>query len=197
MEHTIQRVTKGNASLKEFTNMYRSYIKWADRPSRKLYWSLHEESKMVGVFALSSAFTFPGVIKEYMAERSIVFNEVGNNIIYCLKGQEDRNAGTKFLKLCRLDAKLWWRERYADELKLMQTFILPTREDGDPRPRIGAVYKADNWTFLGMTKGETQGVRSLYGEDREKYKDDPRMEIRRFQNGETKYLLREYRKTEE
>lgn len=186
--HTIDRVTakKQRQAARQFVDAYHSYIKWADRPSRKLYWVLFEDARMVGVFGLGSAFARPSPVAEYMKQNKLGFNEVGNNIVYCLSGHSDRNAGTKFLALLRRDAVRWWRERYGDDLRALQTFILP--------PRTGAVYKADNWDQLGTTTGgKTMTVRTLYGEDREKH---PRAERRVFRSGEVKYLLREFRETE-
>lgn len=176
-------------ALKDFVNAHHSYIKWADRPSRKMYWGLYEDDKLVGCFGLASAYDRPKAVKEFMATHGIAFNEIGNNIVYCLYGYNSQNVGTQFLKLVRHDARLWWKERYGDDLKALQTFILP--------PRSGALYKADNWEQLGSTTGgSTIKVRTLYGEDREKYKDSPNLEIRKFNSGEIKYLLREHHITE-
>jgi len=120
-----------------------------------------------------------------MKDHGILFNEMGNNTVYCLSGHEDRNAGTKLLALLRRDAALWWCERYGDTLKALQTFILP--------PRTGAMYRADNWTQLGQTTGgKTMTMRTLYGANREKH---PEAEVRTFKSGEVKYLLREFRDT--
>ncbi len=171
---------------KEFINTYHSYIKWADRPSRKLYWNLYESNIMVGVFALGSAFSKPKAIMEYMKKHDLEFNNIANNIVFCLANQQNKNAGTTLLKLCRQDAIKWWYERYGDKLKAFQTFILP--------PRTGAIYKADNWQQLGMTSGgKTMTTRTLYGEEREKH---PEAEIRTFKSGEIKYILREFKETE-
>ena len=191
MNHHVKRVTR-TSEIREFTDQYHSYIKWADRPSRKMYYSLHEDDRMVGVFALASGFVRPKVIQDFLKQHKIAFNEVANNIVFCLAGQTDRNAGTKFLKLCRTDAKAWWKERYDDELKLMQTFVLPGRVEST-LPRVGAVYKADNWLNLGITKGETLITRTLYTpEERAAH---PNAEVRRFKNGEVKYIHREFSTT--
>jgi len=181
MEHTIDRVTTTELRyiIKQFIDKYHSYIKYADRPSRKMYWALYEEETLVGVFGLASAFSNPKAIKDWMTSNNILFNELGNNIVFCLYGNLDRNAGTKFLKLIRKDAVVWWKERYGDTLKALQCFVLP--------PRIGAVYKADNWVCLGETSGNVQKVKTLYGEDRSKYNN---VEIRTFKSGEVKYLYR-------
>lgn len=188
LDYTIKRIetTEERAKAKAFVDTNHSYIDWADRPSRKCYWTLFEEGRMVGVFGLGSAFAKPKAIAKFMKENEIAFNEMGNNIVYCLHGHNDRNAGSKLLAMLRRDAVLWWKERYGDTLKAIQTFILP--------PRNGAVYKADNWAQLGTTTGgTTQSMRTLYGADREAH---PEAEVRMFKSGEVKYLLREFRETE-
>lgn len=72
--------------------------------------------------------------------------------------------------------------RYGDESRLVQTFILP--------PRTGAVYKADNWTCLGMTKGEAEVTRTIYDGEAA-----PGAEVRTFGNGEVKTLVRSFVQT--
>lgn len=183
-KHRIERITSTEQRVvaKRFVDSNHSYIKWSDRPSRKLYWMLFEDSQVVGVWGLASAFGWPADVKEFMKKHSISFNELGNNIVYCLSGHKDRNAGTKFLKLLRRDAKVWWKERYGDELKALQCFVLP--------PRSGAMYKADNWSMIGVTAGKSLVMRTLYGKDREELKKG--VEVRTFKSGEVKYLLREF-----
>ena len=167
---------------KDFINSYHSYIKWADRPSRKLYWLLYENTNLIGVFGLGSAFAAPKLISDFMKQNKIGFNELGNNIVFCLHGTDNKNAGTIFLKLIRYDAKLWWQSKYKNSLKAIQTFILP--------PRTGAVYKADNWKLLGNTTGgKTMKVRTIKRSDIGNYS---KLEKRIFKSGEIKYLLREW-----
>jgi len=186
--HSVKRIeTKTDRSIaSEFVNANHSYIKWADRPSRKMYWLLLEDARVVGVFGLGSAFARPKAIAAYMESNGIKFNELANNIVYCLAGHTDKNAGTKLLSIVRRDAEVWWRERYGDTLKAFQTFILP--------PRTGAVYKADNWTQLGSTTGgKAQSCKTLYGADRDAH---PEAEVRTFKGGEVRYLLRTWTTTE-
>jgi len=178
--------------MREFINTYHSYIKYSDRPSRKLYWLLYENDKIVGVFGLGSAFSRPKPIKDFMIQHNIKFNEMANNIVFCMANNNDRNAGTKLLSLVRRDAILWWYERYQDRLKCFQTFVLP--------PRKGTIYKADNWIQLGSTTGGmTQSVKTIpkkkYEENKEYY-DKLNIEIRQFNNGQIRYLIREFQKTE-
>jgi hypothetical protein len=189
-EYRIERVedTETRRIMKDFINYNHSYINFADRPSRKLYWMLHENENLVGVFGLGSAFSHPKAVKNFMKVNNLEFNNIANNIVYCLSYHQNKNAGSKLLSLVRKDAIKWWHERYGDRLIAFQTFVLPSSN------RTGAIYKADNWICLGETSGgKTQKTRTLYGEDREKY---PNAEIRTFKSGETKYILREFTETE-
>ena len=192
MIYHIERITTTPQRniMKSFINEYHSYINYADRPSRKIYWMLYENNERVGIFGLGSCFHRPKAVSNFMESNSIVFNEVANNIVYCLANHKGRNAGSSLLALCRKDAILWWYERYGDILRAFQTFILP--------PRTGAVYKADNWKELGNTTGGrtliTNTIRKVvYDENPDKY---PNIEIRTFKNGQTKYLWRTFKTTE-
>ena len=193
VKYKIEReTTKELRSLgKEFINTYHSYIKWADRPSRKLYWNLYENDIMVGVFALGSAFIRPKIVSDFMISNNLIMSQIANNIVFCMANQKDKNAGTSLLSLVRKDAIKWWYERYGDYLKCFQTFILP--------PRTGAIYKADNWQEIGMTSGYSQKSltirKSEYENNKEKY-DNLGIKEKIFKSGEIRYILNEYQKTD-
>ena len=178
--HTILRATNPELRKqgKEFINTYHSYIKFSDRPSRKLYWNLYENGEMVGVFALGSAFSHSKIVKEYMINNNLQFNEVANNIVYCLANCENKNAGTQLLSLVRKDAIKWWYERYGDYLKAFQTFILP--------PRIGAIYKADNWNLIGETIGNSQKTKNIRPDKIDQYKN---VQKKTFKDGRVEYCI--------
>lgn len=128
---------------------------------------------------MASAYTFPKSVKEYMTKYNLQFNDVANNIVYCLTNHKNKNAGTKLLKLCRQDAIKWWHERYGDILKAFQTFILP--------PRTGAVYKADNWEEIGRTTGSSQKTKNIRPNDIEKYDN---VQKTTFSDGRVEYCVR-------
>jgi len=67
-----------------------------------------------------------------------------NNNVYRLVVNE-KNLGTKVLRMFRERIKEDYEEQYKHELVGLITFVEP--------PRTGAIYKADNWTPLGMTQG--------------------------------------------
>ncbi len=186
-QFSISRATTKDKRLlcKLFINHNHSYIKWSDRPSRKLYWLLHENEELVGVFGLGSGFVRPKVISLLMTEKNISFNEIGNNIVFCMSGQIDKNAGSKLLSLVRRDAKKWWKERYGDNLKLLQTFILP--------PRTGSVYKADNWKYIGDTSGVSQITKTIRISN---VNNTDKVITKVFNDGSVRYLTRSMSKTD-
>lgn len=181
MKHSIIRATNSYLlqQCREFIDTYHSYIQYAERPSRKMYYCLMENGTMVGVFALGSCFPQSKDVRQFMKKRDLGFNEVANNIVYCLSGHQDKNAGSKFLSLCRQDAINWWQERYGDELKAFQTFILP--------PRTGAVYKADNWEQIGITSGDSQKSINVTG----RHEEYPKAIKKTFRDGAIGYFIRE------
>ncbi len=67
-----------------------------------------------------------------------------NNNIFRLEIRE-RNLGTQVLKEARKRVKELYKQKYGDDLIGLITFVKP--------PLTGAVYKADNWRFIGYTKG--------------------------------------------
>ena len=190
----IRRAVKADfPTLRMFVNLHHSYIPWRDRPSRKLYWLLYEDQELVGVWGLMSACWGPTCVKSFMKNRGIEYNQMANNSMYCLSEHRDRNAGTKFLKLLRRDAVLWWAERYGDSLKALQTFILP--------PKTGAIYKADNWIMLGKTTGSYDSFKTVPKGEVESYKErglKVREWIAKGENGlpYTKYVVNTQIKTE-
>lgn len=69
-----------------------------------------------------------------------------NNNVYRLIETPIKNCGTQVLKQFRLRVYNDYKIKYDTTLAGLVTFVEP--------PRTGAVYKADNWVYL----GETQGV---------------------------------------
>ena len=67
-----------------------------------------------------------------------------NNNIFRLELRE-KNLGTQILATARKEVKRIYEDRYGDELYGLITFVEP--------PRVGTVYKADNWDFIGFTDG--------------------------------------------
>jgi len=70
--------------------------------------------------------------------------KVLNNNVFRIV-ETGKNFGTQILSLARKRIKQDYRIRYRDSLTGLITFV--------ERPRTGAMYKADNWTYIGETIG--------------------------------------------
>lgn len=106
---------------------------------------------MVGIIAVSGSFLamedrdkFVGWNKE---QRLINNKKTANNLIFCiLPNIKVKNLGSfiisKFVRQVRKD----WKERYGDNLVLMETLV-------DPSKFSGVTYRAAGWVEVGKTKG--------------------------------------------
>ena len=72
---------------------------------------------------------------------------LNNNVYRIVAKTDDKNLGTKILKLFRNTIFEDYYTKYKTNLLGLVTFVEP--------PRTGAIYKADNWEFLGKTQGIT------------------------------------------
>lgn len=98
------------------------------------------------VWAVKSRDNYFGLTKDnkYVALPSII-----NNVVFRLEVSEP-NLGTQVLSMWRKRIAIDWESRYGVAVHGFETFII-----GNDR-RKGALYKADNWTFLGNTAGSSK-----------------------------------------
>jgi len=57
-----------------------------------------------------------------------------------------RNLGSKILSLCHKRLSADWQKRFGHPLLCLETFV-------DPQRFQGTVYRAANWSYLGLTRG--------------------------------------------
>ena len=154
-------VPSQNKIFRELINKYHSYVKYSDVPQRRINYLIFRtsDSKVIGaigisscVLALSVRDNWIGWDKEARLKNS---NMVANNYRFCLvPDNEIKNVGTMALKLLRVEGGKRWKEKYGDDLVMLETFVQPLRDDSDNK-RNGAVYLADNWDMIGKTKGNS------------------------------------------
>ena len=88
-----------------------------------------------------------GITKENRYDKLLTI--MNNNIFKIIshgKDIDDHNIGTKALKVFRKRVKIDYEKKFpGSTLKGLITFVQP--------PRTGSIYVADNWLYLGMTKG--------------------------------------------
>lgn len=106
-------------------------------------------------YALNVTDEFFGINKE---NRIIKNQEIANNHIFRLIVDEP-NLASRCLRILRKVVVKDWKEKYGNDLKGLLTFVEP--------PRKGSCYLADNWKYLGMTKGRGCVQRSGRWEKRE------------------------------
>lgn len=122
---------------------------------RSLNYFIKKDGKEVGIIGVNSPPLNYKKFREYFGtedEKKFVNNNVFRII------ETEKNLGTKVLKMFRKRIKKDYKEKYGDELLGIITFVEP--------PRTGAVYKADNWDYLGETEGISVTLRQ---EDRENW----------------------------
>ena len=147
--------------FRDIIDTYHSYVKYVDVPQRRINYIIYRTSDSVAVgaiglsscvLAISGRDKLIGWDKETRLRNS---NKVANNYRFCLTPDNGiKNLGTMALKLLRIKGAERWKEKYGDDLILLETFVQPLI-DGNDNKRNGAVYLADNWEFVGETKGNS------------------------------------------
>lgn len=160
-------VPKGN---KIFASLYLShYPNSKGIVGRSINYLIIWKNRIVGIiggnsppYSIKTVDIFFGITKENrrMKLRGFFNNDVFRLIIH------DKNLGTKSLKSFRKMLKEDYYKKYGEKIFGLITFVEP--------PRTGAVYKADNWAYLGMTKGFGTTQRSKRWESRKWVKKKPK-----------------------
>jgi hypothetical protein len=144
-----------NKIFRDIIDKYHSYKKYKDSPTRNIRFLIYESisGNNVGAIGLSSATiavkvrdTFIGWNNE---DKMKNLGMLANNSRFCLI--QDRmtikNIGSMTLKRLEIDGGKRWKEKYNQDLIMLETFVEPSEN------RIGCVYKASNWTYVGETMG--------------------------------------------
>ena len=142
-----------NKIFRNTINNHHSYMTALDTCNRRINWLVYENSSgnLIGALGINSAILAMSVRDTYIGwnkeQKRKHLNSVGNNYRFCLIKDHitEKNIGTKVLKEYRIQSALRWKEKYGDDLILIETLVKP--------PWSGAIYKADNWLYVGMTKG--------------------------------------------
>ncbi len=148
-----------NKLFRDIINKYHSYVKYSDVPQRRINYLIYRTSdgKPIGAIGISSCVLAISVRDNYIGwdkeARLRNSNMVANNYRFCLTPDNGiKNVGTMALKLLRIEGGKRWKEKYGDDLVMLETFVQPLI-DGSDNKRNGAVYLADNWSMVGKTKG--------------------------------------------
>lgn len=142
----LQRVPKGD---KLFASLYLShYPKSKGIVGRTINYLIIFKGHVVGIiggnsppYAIKAVDEFFGITKENRGDMLVQF--FNNEVFRIIHSYP--NLATMILKEFRHQVRQDYMSRYNCPLIGLITFVEP--------PRTGAIYKADNWTSLGKTKG--------------------------------------------
>lgn len=108
-------------------------------------------SSVYGVAARDAFFNIPSDAK---IKQRYYLPAIINNTVFRLEEHRPNLATQVLAKFRRVVARLW-EELYQVPVIGFETFVIETPT------RKGALYKADNWTLVGQTKGSTKQHRGL------------------------------------
>ena len=153
--------TEHTTIFRNIINTHHSYVKYKDVPQRRINYLIYRTSDgvAIGAIGISSCVLAIGVRDRWIGwDKEIRLrnsNKVANNYRFCLIPDNGiKNVGTMSLKLLREEGAKRWKEKYGDDLIMLETFVQPLI-DGSDNKRNGAVYLADNWVMVGETLGNS------------------------------------------
>jgi len=178
----LLQVPKGN---KIFATLYLSHYPRAKGiVGRTINYLIIWKGRLAGIIGANSAPYSVKAINDFFG----ITKENRNDMLLCIMNNEifrliihEKNLATKVLKIFRQKLQQDHIKKYGHPLIGLVTFVEP--------PRTGTVYKADNWIYLGMTKGYGTIRRGKRWFDREWIKTKPKhIFVYKYKNKEAKDL---------
>ena len=98
------------------------------------------------VYAVKARDDYFGLTKE---NKRVALNSIINNTVFRLE-KNLPNLGTQILAMWRKQIAADWEAQYHVRVHGFETFVI------ENETRKGCMYKADNWEYIGQTKGSTK-----------------------------------------
>lgn len=170
----LEFCSSGDPRYQDIRN--RHYVKNKGVHAQQVHFLVWHKGQITGVISGSSAVyatpprdKFFGLNKD---NREKVLRGIVNNIVFRLEKQE-KNLATRVLSLWRVVTPFVWEDLYGATVYGFETLVITERDHimegglgsepedekavlGDFKNSPGTLYKADNWTFAGMTEGNTK-----------------------------------------
>lgn len=141
------------------------YPKSKGIPGRSLCYNIYDYNDIIGIIGVNSPPANYKIFREFFkTQNDNCF--MNNNVFRLIKNE--KNLGTKILKLFRNRVRSDYKNKYNEDIKGIITFV--------ELPRTGALYKADNWDYLGQTQGK-------------RMRRDPQTWEKIFIDGEIKHIF--------
>ena len=167
-----------NKLFRDTINNYHSYCKYTDSPTRNIRWNIYESEtgNHVGSIGLSSATVAISCRDDFIGwDKETRFKNLGmiaNNSRCCFikDNMTLKNVGSMVLKQLEVCGKMRWKERYNQDLILLETYVQPDRNEeyNGQKLRNGTIYRASNWIEVGKTSGNAirKGPVSLWQKEK-------------------------------
>ena len=154
-----------NEIFRHTIDTYHSYVKYTDSPTRNLRWLAYETKtgNLIGAVGLASAVIAISCRDDYIGwdkeKRLKNLGMLANNSRCCFiqNNITIKNVGSQILKHLSIEGVKRWKEKYGQQLVMLETFVQPGRDEeyNGNKTRNGAIYRASNWVEVGMTSGNS------------------------------------------
>ena len=107
------------------------------------------------------------------------------------------NVGSMVMKQLEVCGKKRWKERYEQDLVLLETFVQPDRDEeyNGRKLRNGTIYRASNWIEVGKTSGTAikKGPLTLWRREKglrgELARTNPTAALEKYGYGGKEYII--------
>lgn len=151
---SLEVVKRTDPRYQEIRN--RHYVENNGTHGQQLHFIIHYNGSVVGIISGASSVYGVGardeffkIPKDQKLKQSLYLPAIINNTVFRLEFHE-KNLATQVLSLWRKVCAQLWEDIYGVKVLGFETFVV----ENDTRK--GALYKADNWDYLGETKGNTK-----------------------------------------
>ena len=131
----------------------RHYIPNKGAVGQQLHYLIAMDNEIIGIISGGASAYSVKCRDEFFelnqSNRDVALNGIVDNTVFRLE-KNMPNLGTQVLKLWRNKVCVDWKQKYGVDVAGFETFVI------EEEHRKGAVYKADNWTFVGKTSGSTK-----------------------------------------
>jgi len=133
-------------AFRRIINYFHEYKDWESFVGRNIDWIVYIDGEPAGVIGIASSPMNVGCRDRWIGwnleQKKRNINKIANNYRFCMIV---RGFGSRVLSKLHKVAPKVWKDKYGDDLVLLDTFVKP--------PYKGIVYKASNWIFVGETRG--------------------------------------------
>lgn len=151
MDIRLERCKRSNSLYQQFRN--RHYVENHGAVGQQLHYLIVVDGRCVGIISAGSAAYAVKCRDDYFGinkdNRQVALNGIVDNTVFRLEYNVP-NLGTQILKKWRKEVQKDWLQKYDVRVAGFETFVVENER------RKGAMYKADNWTFVGETQGSTK-----------------------------------------